>query len=313
MSTLLHDRVFGTDAGVSAFDRLGRDTFACLSGIPVLPRRIVLDTPGVEAHVPMLRGVWGAALHAASPDAYEAVFTGRRGPDGAHVPGYVLRPAPPDPVESPAVEWLLLGDAVRHDAPACRAWEDALLRGLGPDRRSAQIRSVRILLPASTEPLAAMPARDYGIWTLDAVRWPLQGDPPTTPCRIVFDAPLRLLRKGLLITEPTLADIVLGLCRRISALAHPDALTRLDPLRHSALALAKAVPSAPWAGRRHDLVRYSGNQKAEVDMHGVSGWLDLPAGPGSLWPLLAAGQWLHVGKGTVFGLGQLRIEPCAPP
>ena len=40
-------------------------------------------------------------------------------------------------------------------------------------------------------------------------------------------------------------------------------------------------------------------------MHGV---LDLPRGPGEAWPLLAAARWPRLGEGTVFGLGQPRIE-----
>ena len=30
----------------------------------------------------------------------------------------------------------------------------------------------------------------------------------------------------------------------------------------------------------------------------------LPDGPGPLWPLIAAATWIHLGKGTVFGMGQ---------
>ena len=34
-----------------------------LAQVLVWPRRLLLRTPGLEATVPMLRGVWGAALH----------------------------------------------------------------------------------------------------------------------------------------------------------------------------------------------------------------------------------------------------------
>jgi hypothetical protein len=46
-------------------------------------------------------------------------------------------------------------------------------------------------------------------------------------------------------------------------------------------------------------------------MQGVVGTMDLPDGPGPQSPLIAAAQWLHLGKGTVMGLGQLRIIPLA--
>ena len=60
---------------------------------------------------------------------------------------------------------------------------------------------------------------------------------------------------------------------------------------------------------RLDLHRYSGRQRAELELRGVAGYLDLPYGPGEVWPQLAAAQWLHLGKGTVMGLGQLIVQP----
>ena len=45
-----------------------------LNQIAILPRRLLLHTPDVYATVPILRGVWGAALHDLAPDVYAAVF-----------------------------------------------------------------------------------------------------------------------------------------------------------------------------------------------------------------------------------------------
>jgi hypothetical protein len=64
-----------------------------------------------------------------------------------------------------------------------------------------------------------------------------------------------------------------------------------------------------WQGERLDFHRYSGRQKTEITLEGVAGSIDLPEGPGELWPLFAAGMWLHVGKGTTMGLGQVTIQP----
>jgi hypothetical protein len=79
-------------------------------------------------------------------------------------------------------------------------------------------------------------------------------------------------------------------------------------MKPALLERARTLPAESWRGRRLDLVRYSGRQKAELEMRGVSGYLDLPEGPGPLWPLLAAAQWLHLGKGAVVGMGQLVVE-----
>ena len=126
---------------------------------------------------------------------------------------------------------------------------------------------------------------------------PWQGETEATPCRLEFSAPLRLLRQGLLIASPTPADIVLAALHRVCALAGPDTAPLWAGRRHW-LELARAVSFEPWQGRRLDLVRYSGSQKAEVELRGVAGSLALPAGPSPISSLLAAPAWIHIGKGT---------------
>jgi hypothetical protein len=152
---------------------------AVLAGIRVLPRRLLLDTPGVSATIPMLRGVWGAALHDLDGEAYRRVF----GPNeesippraarsrGLHeavewaahkeqrarqrdtlprgqatlVPSYLLRPAPPDPSFAPACDWILVGPAVADDEILRRAWDIASGMGLGPDRRRFHVRQTALI------------------------------------------------------------------------------------------------------------------------------------------------------------------------
>ncbi|HVA45951.1 MAG TPA: CRISPR system precrRNA processing endoribonuclease RAMP protein Cas6 [Pirellulales bacterium] len=319
-----------------------------LEHIKILPRRLWLDTPGVEASVPMLRGVWGAALHEVDGEAYREVFGGDE--SAGAPPQYLLRPAPPDPRLAPAVDFFLFGRGPQYDR-ACRlAWQEAAGRGLGPRRRPFSIRGAFVLGPDGTiseEPRAAAdsvgngaPSGPCGVpeiasagrataadgtpqrafatgeadgtrsvpatlaWPLSQAVWPL---PPLAPCRLVFRAPLRLRRRGSLVEQPTLADLVVAACRRIEALL-PDAC-RDDWKNHSAAALetARAAPQSVWQGARLDLHRWSARQQNELDLHGVSGALDLPEGPGELAPLLAAAHWLHLGKGTVMGLGQFEV------
>jgi hypothetical protein len=82
---------------------------------------------------------------------------------------------------------------------------------------------------------------------------------------------------------------------------------RLKGLEPALLVAARVLPAGRWKGRRLDLVRYSGRQRAELELRGVSGQLDLLEGAGELWPLFAAAQWVHMGKGTTVGMGQVVI------
>jgi hypothetical protein len=282
-----------------------RQLDAALRTIRVKAWRLHLETPGVLATVPMLRGVWGAALKAESEACYFRLF---KGAESEH-PRYLLRPAPPAAQPAPAVEFLLfhattstLGDRDDEEI-AWTAWDRACRQGLGPRRRPFRIRCV---VPLAWDGSALEPARRQPGFVLEDLPWP--AGTAEMPCRLEFPAPLRLLRQGRLIASPTPADIVLTSLHRVCSLSGPDT----DPLweaRRYWLELGRAVPFEPWQGRRLDLVRYSGSQKAEVELRGVSGSLALPAGPGSLSSLLAAAAWVHIGKGTVMGLGQLKITP----
>jgi len=298
----------GQESG-SATAMLADRLRGAMDAIPILARRVLLETPGVRATVPMLRSVWGAALHDLDRDAYVAVFAPTEDPTGQpdhhghpRVPGYVLRPAPPDPQFAPAVEWILIGSAVRFDSILRRAWDIASGMGLGRQRRRFHLRRIVHLGPDGRP--WSMP-----VWPLSRAAWP-DGMAPSAPCRLTFPAPLRLRRHGRLIHRPTLTDLVDAALGRVRAFLPEDQHAAWDTIACEALDQARSIPAGPWQGRRLDFHRYSATQRAELDLWAVAGSLEMPAGPGPLEPLLAAAQWLHLGKSTVMGLGQLVVKPC---
>lgn len=340
--------------------------------IPILPRRLRLETPGVEATVPMLRGVWGAALYGLDEGVYRRVFgpndpapcgTGAAGhapPDsrtgplalrgtsdtspsmpasrsappssasshasgrGTGVPGYILRPAPPDPQFAPAAEWILIGAAVQDNCTLCRAWDIASGMGLGKQRRRFHLREILVLLPDGSTTVSSTE------WTLDRAALLVARNLPHPrrsatetfaresvtssaardyPCRLVFRAPLRIIVRGKLAQQPTWSDLVVAACRRVGAFMPVTKRDSWRELEHEALDVSRHARTSVFEGSRLDLHRYSARQKTELDLQGVQGSLVLYDGPGTLWPLLAAAQWLHLGKGTVMGLGQLEVHP----
>jgi hypothetical protein len=273
-----------------------------LSAIRVRAWRLHLETPGVMATVPMLRGVWGAALHAVSEAVYHRLFEGGEN----QVPRYVLRPAAREVRPSPAVEFLLFGELTHEELDtAWAAWDRAAEMGLGPNRIPFRMRKT---VPLAWDETALHPARVQPGFTLAHLPWPL--DPQAPACRLDFAAPLRLIHRKQLVSRPAPADLVIAVLRRMQALAAEDPRTQtLWESRREWLDVARSIPHLRWEGRRLDLLRFSSSQQAELELRGVSGSLILPDGPGPLSPLLNAATWLHLGKGTVMGLGQVWIMP----
>ena len=289
----------GRPATICGMDAIMNERLdSALRGIVVRAWRLHLETPGVQATVPMLRGVWGAALKGLSESLYHDCFVGGE----AGTPHYVLRPAPPEARPAPAVEFLLFEPPDRQaDDVVWAAWDLACRSGLGLQRRPFALCEVH---PLAWDGMPLRPSRSQPGFALGSLPWAT--DDPSGACRLEFRAPLRLIYRGRLVERPTLADVTIAALRRVQSLA----TTSADALwsdRQSWLDLARQIACEPWEGARLDLIRYSGSQKRELELRGVSGSLLLPEGPGPLAPLLAASTWLHIGKGSVMGLGQLQI------
>ncbi len=277
-----------------------------LEQVWILPRRMQLDTGRVYATVPMLRGVWGRAMREHFPELYSRVFhvPSRPGPV-AQGPPYLLRPAPPDADWAPAVEWILIGKAIDCLGRLLQCWQRAGSYGLGSKREP-----FRIVRQGTLRPDGAV-SDDPRPWSLAQAVWPCAS--AATPCRLELVSPLRLRHRSRLVERPTLVDLVASLVRRLGGML-PE---RYQPLwlemGQLMLRRAEELParSGPW--HRQHLVRYSAAQKQEVELYGVVGTITLPEGAQQLTPLLAAAQWVHVGKATVFGLGQLEVHPLDRP
>jgi len=285
-------------------ESLATALISLLAKIEVCPRLISLDSPGVNATIPMLRGVWGAALRNLDRQAYEEVFVGT-GPRNARTPSYVMRPSSYEPSASPDLEFIVIGRGIRYDNSIMRAWNSACGMGLGPQRRKFRLRTIHPISPCGA---LLSPTSHAVTWDLSVAPWPVPGG-ESAPCRLEFPTPLRLIRRGRLVEIPRLSELVIAGARRLSAYLQPEDAASLQRLEDQMLEASASLPGGPWRGERLDLVRYSGRQHGEIELRGVIGSLVLPQGPGELWPLFAAARWLHLGKGTIMGLGKLEAVP----
>jgi CRISPR/Cas system endoribonuclease Cas6 (RAMP superfamily) len=88
---------------------------------------------------------------------------------------------------------------------------------------------------------------------------------------------------------------------------HTDCAWRLD---HAGLRqIAKEAEILDQRLTWQDWARYSSRQQQKIPMGGVVGsYLLNTNGLEPLWPFLWLGQWTHLGKGAVMGLGRYKIE-----
>ena len=271
-----------------------RSLTGLLDALPLAALRLHLHSDDVPMTSPLLRGVWGRALHTMDRSLYGLVFR----PPAPAVPLYVIRPAD----TGDALEFLVFGKAVASLPRLLRAWDVASGMGLGPVRDPFRIESVETLNRegSCTADWSAPPVTTAGN---------LLSPSPCGAHRLVTATPLRIARKTdtTEYTEesPSLSRICVVLLRRIANLAGIQPPHGLIP---EVMHLADKLAPESLAGQRCDITRYSGSQKAELHLHAVMGALELPDGPGELAPLIQVADWLHVGKATNVGLGRLRLE-----
>jgi len=283
-------------------DRLAEQIRTWLRPLHVRVLRMRIRGAGpLPFSISTLRGVWGRALRLIDPAAYFAVFEG--GPAPHRHPLYIVRPdlhfQPDDPAEL-AFEWITWAEAEPHYASLLRAWDVAGGMGLGEHR-----------VPFSVIERTPLHSDDDCPVSISEVPWPLNSG---EPCRIWFPHSLRLMRhnpqlgRSTLLRKPAFADIVEAAFYRLSSfLAEPTKSPRdtWPPFAEAVVALSEMLDASPWQGEEIMLERYSGRQKTEVQQESVLGSLVLPQGAPSLEPLLTAVSILHLGVGTVMGLGRL--------
>lgn len=133
---------------------------------------------------------------------------------------------------------------------------------------------------------------------------------PAGAVRVELPTPLRLKVGDDLVTPDRLRfrDFFSHLLRRVSLLSYFHTDTPLDADFRALVQAAEAVSLTDIDLRWQDWTRYSSRQDALLQMGGLVGGFTLPgAALAPFWPYLWLGQWTHLGKGAVMGLGRYRL------
>ncbi|HKQ06258.1 MAG TPA: CRISPR system precrRNA processing endoribonuclease RAMP protein Cas6 [Blastocatellia bacterium] len=123
-----------------------------------------------------------------------------------------------------------------------------------------------------------------------------------------FVTPARIRVEGDLQVGLSFDLLVRNLLRRVSLLAVVHGRAPLDVDYRALLDLAGGVKTSCSAVRWWDWERYSNRQKTKVSLGGFIGEVYFEGEAlRDFLPLLVAGEILHIGTGTSFGLGKYRI------
>ena len=136
----------------------------------------------------------------------------------------------------------------------------------------------------------------------------LPEDEQATSLTLDFLTPLRLKRKGDLVTSLSFPFFFECLARRLSVLAafYGDACQLVD--FSSLAAAADEVQVTHSRLRWFDWERYSRRQQAEMKFGGLKGRVQLAGKLGPLLPILRLGSQVNAGEKTTFGLGRYEIS-----
>jgi hypothetical protein len=134
------------------------------------------------------------------------------------------------------------------------------------------------------------------------------GSKPSDVMKMRFTTPTRIRVGGDLQTSLSFELLIRNLLRRVSMLIAVHGQSRLDLDYRGLIARAAGVGIGKASLRWHDWQRYSNRQEAKMTLGGFIGEVEYEGEAiAEFLPLLVAGEILHVGTGTSFGLGKYEI------
>lgn len=210
---------------------------------------------------------------------------------------------------------LLIGRATEYLPYVIYAMSNLARRGLGVDRARFELVEVaaldergeaRVIYTRSSPRIAphGFPAKSLG----EFVRARLEQLPGRDLLRLQFLTPTRIRVDGDVQTGMSFPLLVRNLLRRVSLLMAVHGRAPLDVDYRALISQAEHIETRSASLRWWDWERYSSRQEKKMKLGGFIGEVKYAGGglPEFL-PLVAAGEILHVGSGTSFGLGRYRL------
>ena len=133
------------------------------------------------------------------------------------------------------------------------------------------------------------------------------GDNHHSTITIFLRTPLRIRFDGQITDNLEFHILLRNLLRRISSLSYFHCGKKLDVDFRGLIGKSRAVRQTASDIRWYDWKRYSTRQESWMTLGGIIGSVLYEGDMSDFMPLLRLGEYIHVGKGTSFGLGKYEI------
>jgi len=200
---------------------------------------------------------------------------------------------------------VLIGPSITQLPLIIFAWQQAFALGVGKNNSTARLASVALSTATNQSQVIYGEQTDYRIQAHDTPMPLALTDQYAVTLH--FTTPLHIQKKGKVLAENmTAKDFLMALMRRHYLLCEfygsdyqaPD----FSQLAEQALTI-KGRTQFNWCQWQ----RYSNRQQQKMRIDGVLGQLTLSGNLLAFLPMLQAGQWLHVGNKTTFGMGKYQL------
>jgi CRISPR-associated endoribonuclease Cas6 len=203
---------------------------------------------------------------------------------------------------------VLIGRAIDYLPYFIYTFDELGKTGIGKGRGEFELSSV------ASEGKTVYDATRKTLSRVNALELPLDGKVghgrKKTRLTLSFLTPTRISYSGSLTLDIEFHMIIRNLLRRISLLSYfHGSSSSLPPFDFKGtIEKAKAVDTVDKSLRWYDWERYSSRQEQRINMGGFVGEITFEGNFAPFVPLVKAGEVLHVGKGTAFGLGRYEVR-----